>query len=80
MNVGMWLYVAGSFFTLMHFAYGPKAMGLLKRIRMRKEEAGSDSLGSLRLWMEMHLQRCWVADGPAWVAFVAAAWVTLEVS
>ncbi|KAL2073028.1 hypothetical protein VTL71DRAFT_10352 [Oculimacula yallundae] len=69
-------YWIGTFFTLLHFAYGPKAMGLLKRIRTETKDGG-DPLGALEKWMDMHLQRCWVADGPAVVGFGVAVILSL---
>ncbi|CZT10130.1 hypothetical protein WAI453_006358 [Rhynchosporium graminicola] len=70
-------YGLGTFFTLMHFIYGPKAMGLLKGIRTETKDGG-DPLGQLEMWMRMHLQRCWVADGPATVAFGVAVILGME--
>jgi len=63
-------YCAGFMFTTVHFAFGPKALGLLAAIR--NGEPKGNATESLTSWIEMHLIRVVVADLPAFLCFVMA--------
>ncbi|WVF68266.1 hypothetical protein IAT40_003031 [Kwoniella sp. CBS 6097] len=64
-------YAAGVFFAFAHMFFGPKALGLLKKIR-EGEPAGKPTT-SLATWLRMHSIRAFVADLPAVICFAIAA-------
>ncbi|OCF33540.1 hypothetical protein I316_04612 [Kwoniella heveanensis BCC8398] len=64
-------YAAGVFFAFAHMFFGPKALGLLKKIR-EGEPAGRPTT-SLATWLKMHTIRAFVADLPAVICFAIAA-------
>ncbi|WVQ95817.1 hypothetical protein IAU59_002916 [Kwoniella sp. CBS 9459] len=69
-GAGPW-YAAGVFFAFAHMFFGPKALGLLKKIR-QGEPAGKPTT-SLATWLRMHTIRAFVADLPAVICFAIAA-------
>lgn len=69
-------YWAGLFFVVEHFAYGPKAVGLLAAIK--KPAPQGNPTESMRQWISMHLTRVVTADAPAFLSFAAAVLNAVE--
>ncbi|EXK26064.1 hypothetical protein FOMG_17343 [Fusarium oxysporum f. sp. melonis 26406] len=70
-------YMAGTLFAAGHLLiFGPKALGLLARIR--RNDANASSTASLELWLEMHLTRSLVVDLPAVVCFITGLLLAME--
>lgn len=70
-HVTLFFYMAGTLFAAGHLLiFGPKALGLLAKIR--RNEADAPSMASLELWLSMHVMRSFVADLPAVLCFTTA--------
>lgn len=69
-------YWAGLAFTLAHFGFAPKALGLLAAIR--KGEPKGNATESMRQWIAMHLLRVAIADFPAFVFFGTALLTAIQ--
>lgn len=68
---GLNWYWVGLAFTMGHFAFGPKALGLLAKIR--NDEPKGNGIESLEVWLNMHMLRTFVVDLPAVLSYVIAA-------
>ncbi|KAK4217475.1 hypothetical protein QBC37DRAFT_414589 [Rhypophila decipiens] len=74
-RVAAGFYLAGLVFSVIHFPFGPRAMGFLKRVR---EDSGSDddpaqdNTASMSSWLRINAIRGVVADVPSWVCYFAA--------
>lgn len=76
-QITLFFYMAGTFFATCHLLiFGPKALGLLAKIR--RNEADAPSMASLELWLSMHVTRSFVADLPAVLCFVTALLTAIE--
>ncbi|EWG55463.1 hypothetical protein FVEG_13460 [Fusarium verticillioides 7600] len=70
-------YLAGTVFAAGHLLiFGPKAVGLLARIR--RNDTNASSTASLELWLEMHLTRSLVMDLPALACFITGFLLATE--
>lgn len=69
-------YWAGLFFTMVHFCYAPKALGLLAAIR--KPPPAGNPTESMRQWIAMHLLRVVTADAPAFLSFATAVLTSIQ--
>jgi hypothetical protein len=70
-------YWAGLFFTMVHFGFAPKALGLLAAIK--KVAPAGNPTESLRQWIAMHLIRVITADTPAFLSYATAVLTTMQV-
>ncbi|WVW80160.1 hypothetical protein I302_102137 [Kwoniella bestiolae CBS 10118] len=64
-------YALGTALAFGHMVFGPKALGLLKKIR--NGEPDGRPTESLGVWLKMHVFRTVVTDLPAVVCFLVAA-------
>ena len=73
-RVAAGFYLAGLIFSVLHFPFGPRAMGYLKRVG---EDSGSDddpekdNTANVVSWLRINAIRGVVADVPSWVCYFA---------
>lgn len=66
------LYSAGLFFSIAHMLWGPKAKGLLDRIRAQQHRLhADDSVAVLKTWLRLNAARSLLVDLPGWACFFA---------
>ncbi|WWC87901.1 uncharacterized protein L201_002801 [Kwoniella dendrophila CBS 6074] len=71
LNSSKTFYTLGAILACSHMLFGPKALGLLKKIR--NGEPDGKPLESLSIWLRMHTLRTFITDLPAVSCFVVAA-------
>jgi hypothetical protein len=74
-RVAAGFYLAGLFFSVIHFPFGPSAMACLKRVADNKGvegDAKADNTASMVSWLRINLIRGVVADLPSWACYFVA--------
>lgn len=74
---GRWLYGAGLFFTVMHFAFVPFVAYPVRDII--EDRSRSQSTRDLRKWLDVHRTRVLTADLPGWLCFLAGVLAMVSV-
>jgi hypothetical protein len=73
----MWnLCVAGSTFTIGHFAFAPAISKVIMNLCDEKVEKEGKTMDNVQKWLNIHFWRCLFADIPALVCFAYVAFAT----
>ena len=70
-------YYAGLAFTIGHFLFAGRAIGLLNR--MKRDESKGKSTDDMAAWVNMNVLRTLAVDLPGWVCYLLAAMGSLQI-
>ncbi|KAI0007056.1 hypothetical protein F4779DRAFT_593484 [Xylariaceae sp. FL0662B] len=79
-SVGSGFYAAGIFFSVMHFAFGPRDVALMNTITdydAVDRDKGKDNCTAIADWVRLNVVRGLTADLPGWICYFVAFMISV---